>query len=54
MTKIDKNTCIGCGACIATCPQGFEIKDGKAYIKDSKAKCIKEAAEGCPVGAIKV
>ena len=56
MVKVDKVKCIGCGACEATCPEGFEVKeiDGeyKAVVKDAKAKCIKEAVSVCPVDAI--
>jgi ferredoxin len=58
MVKIDKNKCIGCGACSATCPQVFEMgDDGKAHVKagadlKKNAKCIKEAIESCPVDAI--
>ncbi len=52
MVKINKETCIGCGACAATCPEGFEMKDGKAVVKNGNAKCVKEAKEGCPVDAI--
>lgn len=52
MAKIDKEKCIGCGACVSTCPEGFEISDGKAKIKNSKAKCIKDAIDSCPVRAI--
>jgi ferredoxin len=57
MVSIDKETCIGCGACAATCEDVFEMADGKAVIKKgqekSKAPCVKEAVESCPVGAIK-
>jgi len=52
MTKVDKNKCIGCGACEATCPEGFGLKDGKAYVKDGNAPCVEDAISGCPTGAI--
>jgi ferredoxin len=51
---IDKEECIGCGSCAALCPAGFEMADGKAKVKSQKAKCIKEAADSCPVQAISV
>lgn len=51
MVKVDKEKCIGCGACSATCPEGFEMKDGKARVKKT-APCSKAAQDGCPVGAI--
>jgi len=54
MVKVDKNKCIGCGTCADICPDGFELSGGKAKVKDAKAKCIKEAADSCPVGAIKI
>lgn len=54
MVSVNKEVCIGCGACASTCPEGFEIGDDrKAKVKDADAKCIKEAAENCPVNAIK-
>jgi len=57
MVKVDQGTCIGCGACAATCPSVFEMKDdGKAHVKsgaDESAPCVKDAIEGCPVDAIK-
>lgn len=52
MAKVDKNKCIGCGACAAVCPEGFEIVDGKAKVKNKDAKCIGEAIAACPVEAI--
>jgi ferredoxin len=57
MTNVNKKKCIGCGACVATCPEVFELDDeGKAQVKtnkkDAKLPCIQEAIIGCPVGAI--
>ena len=56
MVIVDRQKCIGCGACAATCESVFEIKDGKSQVKKSQEKsklpCVKEAVEGCPVGAI--
>lgn len=55
MVSVDKEKCIGCGACESTCPKIFELKDGKAIVKkQSNEPCVKEAAENCPVQAIKV
>ena len=61
--------CIGCGSCVAVCPEFWEIDDdGKAKprkgvkeddnyefeIDAAKGSCNKEAAEICPVQCIKV
>jgi len=54
MVKIDTGKCIGCGLCASMCPEGFEMKEGKAHVKNPKAKCIKETADSCPVDAIKI
>lgn len=50
--EIDKIECIGCGACAAVCPDGIEMKGGKAVVKDS-TKCSDDVVRICPVDAIK-
>jgi len=57
--QVDKNKCLGCGMCISLCPAVFELKNGKSQIKEKanlekNKDCIKEAAENCPAGAIKI
>lgn len=54
--KVNKELCIGCGACVSLCPDVFRIgSDGKseAYNPKGCKKCdCKAAAENCPVHAI--
>lgn len=59
--KIDQETCIGCGSCVAVCSDVFDLDDeGKARLKNSEkpaegrveSGCLKEAADICPVEAI--
>lgn len=50
--NINKEKCIGCSSCEANYPGVFEMKDGKATIKDKKAPASKEYLELCPVEAI--
>ncbi len=56
--KVNQEKCIGCGLCVSFCPEVFELgEDRKAKIKEradlkKNEKCIKEAKEGCPIGAI--
>lgn len=53
--KIDREKCIGCGACEAICPEAFKMEDGKAkFTGKGKEKCINEAASSCPVQAVKI
>ncbi len=52
---VDKNLCIGCGACASICPDVFKInEEGKSeVISQENIACAKNAAESCPVQAIK-
>ncbi|MCF7916755.1 MAG: ferredoxin [Candidatus Omnitrophica bacterium] len=57
--KVDQDKCIGSAQCTQTCPEVFNLEEGKAKVivdqvpKDAEEKC-KEAAENCPVDAITV
>lgn len=58
--RVDKSKCIGCGQCVATCPQVFRLgKDdlSEAYrnpIPSESEDTAQEAADGCPVEAITI
>jgi ferredoxin len=54
--SVDKEKCIGCGACVAVC-SNFNLSNGKAIPKKAEVQeltCEEEARDGCPVGAIKI
>lgn len=58
--KVNKDACMGCGACTANCPDVFEYNDeGYAVAKvtevpeELKAQ-VNDAKDGCPVEAIEV
>lgn len=53
---VDKDLCIGCGSCVAICPDSFEFSDdGLAQaIKEEVNDDVKSAAESCPTDAIKI
>ena len=72
MAKVEheREICIGCGACAAVYPEGWEMADdGQSTLKNStearegiweknaeeeEASKHQEAAESCPVGCIRV
>ena len=54
---VDFDLCIGCGSCVETCPEVFELKDDKAWVvgPDKCDTCdCEEAMNVCPVEAIKM
>ena len=64
--KVNRDACIGCGACAAICPDVFEIDDeglSKVVnsdvkdeniddVKDENIDDVKDAIDSCPTGAI--
>ena len=58
--KVNKDICIGCGACQAIVPDVFELEDdGLAVckveeIKENKKEDVLDAADSCPTSAIEV
>ena len=57
---VDKETCIGCGVCVAIAPKYFKLDDdGKSVaIKETvdagDEELVKTAAQSCPTGSIKI
>ena len=56
MVKINKKKCIGCGACVSTCPQVFEMDEEDLAVvisqdgNDDETKLL--AAQSCPTMAV--
>ena len=56
--KVNKDLCIGCGACAACCDEVFEFgNDGLAQSKvdivpENLEEDVQDALEGCPTSAI--
>ena len=50
---INKETCIGCAACIDTCPvEALTMVDDKAVVDEEKCVDCGACIEACPVEAI--
>lgn len=58
--KVDKDTCIGCGLCPATCPEVFSLEDDglavaiEGEIPEDVTEEAEAARDGCPVSAIDI
>jgi ferredoxin len=55
--RIDEDLCVGCGLCVNTCPDIFEMKEDKAVVKikvvpAANEDCAKQSKDECPVEAI--
>ena len=56
--KVDQDKCIGCGACVSTCPNVFDFNDeGLAHVivdevKDEDKENAMDALKSCPTDAI--
>ncbi len=55
--SINAELCTGCGLCVDSCPDVFEMQDDKAVVKaadvpEGSVDCTKEATGNCPVEAI--
>ena len=51
--KVDKEKCVGCGACVTVCPSRcFSIREGKAELVGKKSLHCGHCEAVCPVGAI--
>lgn len=59
--NVNKDACIGCGACAAICDDVFEIDDeGLSVAKvdevddDDLKQAVQDSADSCPTGAIEL
>ena len=58
IVSVDKELCTGCGLCVESVPEVFELSDDDIAvvkiktIKDALAEQVREASEDCPAEAI--
>jgi ferredoxin len=55
--KVDQDLCVGCGLCVNTCADIFEMDGDKAVVKSVEVlpaiqDAVKQAKDECPVEAI--
>jgi len=53
MINISKNKCVGCGICMTVCPEGVQLEDGVAVVKNYDLECMKNILVACPQNAIR-
>lgn len=59
-TIVDRETCIGCSACVGIAPEIYELDDEGIsvpivdFIKAEMLSLAQEAEESCPVDAISI
>ena len=56
---ISEEACTGCGLCVDTCPEVFEMEEDKATVARDEApagslESCREAADECPTEAITI
>ena len=57
--EVNKDACIGCGACQSIVPDVFELEDdglacAKGEVTEENKEDVIDASESCPTGAISV
>jgi ferredoxin len=57
--KVNKDMCVGCGACTAICGDVFALGDdglaeAVAEATEATLSSVEDAASSCPVGAIEL
>lgn len=58
--KVNRDACIGCGACAAICDSVFEIDDEgistvvDETVSEENQEKVQDAVDSCPTGAIEV
>lgn len=54
---VDSDACIGCGTCVAMCPNVFQMgDDGKSHVTNPNGASeqeIQQTIDACPVQCIK-
>lgn len=52
---VDKEKCVGCGACVDECPvEAIKIEDDKAIINEDDCVSCGACVDACPCEAIEV